>query len=74
MIQIIKNFFESHIFFKKIAGVILIAIGLIALITPLTPGAWLALIGFELLGIRILFLDKFKFWNKDKNSTQRQEE
>lgn len=63
---------------KKTIGVILILIGLAALITPLTPGSWLAIIGLELLGIRILFfdkssiflrgikkvLDKFKFWKK----------
>ena len=49
---------------KKTIGVILILIGLAALVTPLTPGSWLAIIGLELLGIRILFLDKFKFWKK----------
>jgi hypothetical protein len=37
---------------KKIIGIILIIIGLIALLTPFTPGSWLALIGMELLGIR----------------------
>jgi hypothetical protein len=37
---------------KKIIGIILIIIGLIALLTPFTPGSWLALIGLELLGIR----------------------
>jgi len=39
---------------KKIVGVILVLIGLFALVTPLTPGSWLALIGLELLGIRLL--------------------
>jgi c-di-AMP phosphodiesterase-like protein len=38
--------------FKKVLGVILIIIGLIALFTPFTPGSWLALIGLELVGIR----------------------
>ena len=46
------------------AGIILILIGLASLITPLTPGSWLAIIGLELLGIRILLFDKFKFWEK----------
>ncbi|MHC4131741.1 MAG: hypothetical protein ACYSSP_06525 [Planctomycetota bacterium] len=36
---------------KKIIGVILIIIGLFALLTPLTPGSWLALIGLEMLGL-----------------------
>ena len=44
---------------KKIIGVILIIIGLAALFTPLTPGSWLALIGLELLGIRMVFFKKF---------------
>jgi len=40
---------------RKILGVILVILGLAALLTPLTPGSWLALIGLELLGIRMLF-------------------
>ena len=40
--------------FKIILGVLLILIGVFALLTPLTPGSWLALIGLEILGIRIL--------------------
>jgi hypothetical protein len=44
---------------KKIIGVILIIVGLAALLTPLTPGSWLALIGMELLGIRMFFFKKF---------------
>ncbi len=62
---------------KKVIGVILIIIGLIALFTPLTPGSWLALIGLELLGIRQFvfrhFLTKKQqvvaeaFWEKLKS-------
>ena len=44
---------------KKVIGVILIIVGLIALFTPLTPGSWLALIGLELLGIRKWVFRKF---------------
>jgi hypothetical protein len=44
---------------KKIIGVILIIVGVFALLTPLTPGSWLALIGLELLGVRMLFFRKF---------------
>jgi len=40
--------------FKIILGVLLILIGVFALLTPLTPGSWLALIGLEILGIRFL--------------------
>ncbi len=47
------------VIFKKILGIILIIVGLFALLTPLTPGSWLALIGLELLGIRLLVEKKF---------------
>jgi len=39
---------------KIVFGVLLIVLGVLALLTPLTPGSWLALIGLELLGLRIL--------------------
>jgi hypothetical protein len=47
------------IIIKKVIGVILIIVGVFALLTPLTPGSWLALIGLELLGVRMLFFRKF---------------
>lgn len=34
-------------------------LGVLALLTPFTPGSWLALIGLELLGLRLLFERKF---------------
>lgn len=40
----------------------MILVGLFALLTPLTPGSWLALIGLELLGLRILLRDKLLAW------------
>jgi uncharacterized protein YqgC (DUF456 family) len=54
-------------------AIFLIVVGLVALITPLTPGSWLALIGMEILGIRILLQRKFlsfipeKYHNKVKS-------
>jgi len=44
---------------KKIIGIILIILGLMALFTPFSPGSWLALIGLEILGIRVLLERKF---------------
>jgi hypothetical protein len=35
---------------RKVLGVILIILGFLALITPLTPGSWLILVGLEILG------------------------
>ncbi len=51
---------------KKVFGVIFVLLGFLALITPLTPGSWLALIGFELLGIRLLFIDKITAWLRSR--------
>ncbi len=39
---------------KYIVGVVCILVGLFALVTPLTPGAWLILVGMELLGLSFL--------------------
>ena len=44
---------------KKVMGIFLLFIGFIALITPFTPGATILLfVGFELLGLRFILLDK----------------
>jgi uncharacterized protein YqgC (DUF456 family) len=43
---------------KMLLGGVLVAIGLVALVTPLTPGAWLIFVGLELLGIRLIVWDK----------------
>jgi hypothetical protein len=40
--------------FRIVLGVLLIIVGLVMLVTPATPGSWLALIGLEMLGIRLL--------------------
>ena len=45
---------------KKIIGIILIILGVLALITPFTPGSWLIFVGLEFFGIRTLFWDKIK--------------
>ncbi|MDD5328163.1 MAG: hypothetical protein PHY02_10185 [Phycisphaerae bacterium] len=39
---------------KKTIGVILVIAGFAALVTPFTPGSWLALIGLEMLGFGFL--------------------
>lgn len=64
----IKNFIEPHKKTKKIVGIFLIIVGVLALVTPFTPGSWLAFVGFELLGVRFLLLDKFKLAFKKQKS------
>ncbi len=55
----LKGYIHARPKTKKAVGVVLVAVGFVALVTPFTPGAWLALIGLEFLGIRLLFLDRF---------------
>ena len=63
-LKITKEYIRNSSQVKKVIGVILILVGLAAFFTPLTLGSWLAIIGLELLGARILLFDKFKFWKK----------
>ena len=74
---------------KKVIGIILIIYGVFALLTPFTPGSWLALIGMELLGIRQFvfrkflndkqraaaekFMEKLKFGSKKKTDNKTDE-
>ncbi len=46
--------------FKFAIGLVLVLYGIFALLTPLTPGSWLALVGLELIGIRVLTGKWFK--------------
>ncbi len=55
---------------KKTIGVILLLAGLFALVTPLTPGSGLIFVGLELLGIRILFVEKIKARLKGRTKKQ----
>ena len=55
---------------KKIIGILLIVIGLLALVTPFTPGSWLIFVGLEIFGIQMLFWDKIKLWFQKYDSRQ----
>jgi len=55
-----KNFSEKYPKTKKIVGVILILVGLLALVTPFTPGSWLVFVGLEFIGIRLAAWQKIK--------------
>jgi len=41
-------------------------LGVLALLTPFTPGSWLALIGLELVGLRLVFQRKILSWLPQK--------
>jgi len=47
---------------RILLGILLIILGVLALLTPLTPGSWLALIGLEILGLRILLERKLVYF------------
>ena len=52
------------------AGITLVLIGLLALLTPLTPGSWLIFVGLELLGLRILLRDKLLAWARARPNSR----
>jgi len=62
---------------KIVLGIVLIVLGVLALLTPLTPGSWLALIGLEILGLRLLLERKLisilpqKYRQKARNLFER---
>jgi len=47
---------------RILVGIVLMVLGLAALLTPFTPGSWLALIGLEFLGLRVLLRDRLYMW------------
>jgi len=47
---------------RIILGIVLIILGVAAALTPFSPGSWLALIGLEILGLRIVWLSKAMTW------------
>ncbi len=53
-----KTFTLTRPRLKKTVGWLFIVVGIIALIAPIIPGAPLVFIGFELIGFRLLFVDR----------------
>ena len=60
--ELSKRFLANNAKIKKAVGLLLIIVGLFLLVTPLTPGSWLAFVGLEFLGIRFFTADKLKKW------------
>jgi uncharacterized protein YqgC (DUF456 family) len=56
---------------RVIAGVALVIVGFAALVTPLTPGAWLIFVGLEMLGWRVAYgryIHDFRSWLRSRIS------
>lgn len=49
---------------RKVAGVVLVIIGLLSIVTPFTPVGFLLVVGLEILGVRLIVQDKLKNWFK----------
>lgn len=60
LLAIVRRFWNEHKNVRRTVGVLCILIGLVALLTPLTPGSWLIPIGFEILGFRLLLWERIK--------------
>jgi uncharacterized protein YqgC (DUF456 family) len=60
MYQRAKQFTLTRPKVKKTVGGIFVLVGAVALVAPIVPGFPLVFIGLELLGLRMLFLDRFR--------------
>ena len=40
---------------RNAIGIVLLAAGIIALVTPFTPGAWLIFVGAQMLGFELIY-------------------
>lgn len=54
---------------RKAVGVGLVIFGLVALIIPFFPFAWIGFFGLELLGWRVLLREKIRAWRRGRNSS-----
>lgn len=55
-----KNYTLLRPRLKKTLGVAFILLGALAVVAPIIPGAPIVFIGLELLGLRLVFLDRVK--------------
>ena len=58
----IKLFLDRNSRIRRVVGFVLIVLGLLAFVTPLTPGSWLVFVGLELAGLRIIGLETIRKW------------
>ena len=68
VLKIVKEYSHSKPKTKKLIGSVIIVLGIIAMILPVVPGAWIVIIGLEIFGVKLIFLDRIKAWMK-KNSS-----
>lgn len=57
----------TKLILKRGLGVLCVGVGLFSLVTPFTPGSWLAIVGLELLGLGFLIPKRVRrLWEKHK--------
>lgn len=66
----IKAYLDRHPFIRTLVGVFCIAFGIFALVTPLVPFSWLIFVGFQLLGLRVLFVLKKFGWRASSRNPE----
>lgn len=54
-----KNYTTLRPRLREFTGIVLVIVGLVAMILPVIPGVFLLIVGLELLGIPIPFIDRF---------------
>lgn len=69
MYERFNNYSVSRPRLRKIVGWLFVIIGFVALVAPIIPGAPLVFIGFELLGLRFIFIDKIRTLLKRKGGS-----
>ncbi len=52
--------------FKLILGILALVIGIAGIALPILPGWLLVFVGLELLGIKIVFIDRLKEYAKEE--------
>lgn len=62
MKEYFKSVWRKNPRVRKVIGILLLILGFISIITPLTPFGFLFFVGLEVLGIRLLFWNKVKGW------------
>lgn len=71
LLKKIKEYAHTKPKTKKLIGVIAVLIGFAGVILPVIPGLWLMFFGLELLGVQILFFDKFITLLKEKRIVEK---
>lgn len=70
--RLIRVYVRRKPWIKRVIGVIFFVIGILALITPLTPSVLFFVIGLELLGVKILSHDmRIAYKKRIKNAILR---